>query len=86
MARARKAEPLAGNPDRADRAGGFDVGGRIVGEQHEVGAQSRLDPAAVGQPEVTCGEGAGGIQRLGGGEPGIDQQLELVVQALAEHR
>ena len=73
----------AAAPDAADRPGGGDVPQRVPVDQHQVGPAAGLDHAAVGQPEVAGGPRGGGAQRVHGGQPGLDQQLELVVQAAA---
>ena len=55
--------------------------GRIAGDEHEVGAQSGRDAAAVAQAVDARRRRGRGAQRGRRRQPGLDQQLELAVQA-----
>ncbi len=54
---------------------------RVAVDQDQVGPAARFDHSAVGQPEVAGGPGGSRAQRVHRGQPGVDQELELVVQA-----
>ena len=52
-------------PGAADLAGGGDVGQGVAVDQEEVGAETGMYGASVGEVEVCCGQRGGGSQRLG---------------------
>jgi len=73
----------AGAPDAGDAPGSPDVRERVAVEQDEVGAQAGFDGAAVVQTEVAGVVDGRGTQGLSRAHAGVNEQLELVMEAVA---
>ena len=67
-------------------AGGLDVHGGIAVHEDEVGAEAGGDAAAIVEAEGVGGGGGGGDEGLCGGEAGVDEELEVAVDAHAVGR
>src|SRR5580692_9920046 len=70
-------------PDAPDGTGRPNVSQRIVVEQQQVGPVAWLESAAIGQAEVARGQHRRRPQHIQQGQPGVGEQLQLPVQALA---
>src|ERR1017187_1085217 len=73
----------AAAPEKADQPGRLDVLQRVAVDEHQVRAPPRFDHAPVGEAEVPGGQGRGGPQRVELGQPGVDEEFQLVVEAVA---
>src|SRR5262245_17672636 len=74
-------EQDAGAPDRADTAGGGDVGGGVAVDQQQVRAAPGGDAAAIGERKARRWRGRGRGQGLRGGQASLDKEFQLAVQA-----
>lgn len=66
-------------PDLPDRERVGDDGGRIPVDEDEISPEAFCDPTAVGETEPPRGDGRRRSERLDGGEPRADEELEFVV-------
>jgi hypothetical protein len=73
-------------PDSTDAPSCQDIVARVTFHQHQVGAQSWGNATAIMEAKDACRSGRCCGERLDRGEPSLDEQFQLAMEAGSMHR